>query len=81
MASANALGVLVPLAVGGAAVAGLRSAARVDWKAVLTDFATGPGRTSRLLLAVFMVLNWKNMPFMWTVRVFVSKVPPRGVHQ
>lgn len=66
MASANALGVLLPLGVGGMAVAGL-SVAHIDWKALITNFVTGPGRTSRILLAVFVVLNWKNMPFVWTV--------------
>ena len=27
----------------------------------------GPGRTSRILLLVFVFFNWKNMPFAWTV--------------
>lgn len=75
MASANALGFLLPLGVGGAAVAGL-SVAHIDWKAFITNFVTGPGRTSRILLAVYVVLNWKNMPFMWTVsRVLPSAYP------
>lgn len=82
MASANALGALLPLGVGGAAVAGL-SVARIDWKRVITDFVTGPGRTSRILLAIFVVLNWKNMPFMWTVsnRILFSPSPQNGSQQ
>lgn len=67
MASANALGFFMPVAVGSAAVAGL-SLARVDWQTIVRNFATGPGRTSRILLAVFVVTNWKSMPFVWTVR-------------
>lgn len=67
MASANALGFLLPLGAGTAAVAGL-SFARVDWKTIMRNFATGPGRTSRILLAIFVVTNWKSMPFVWTVR-------------
>lgn len=66
MASANALGYLLPLGFGTAAVAGL-SLAHVDWKTILRNFATGPGRTSRILLAVFVLTNWKSMPFVWTV--------------
>lgn len=69
MASANALGFLLPLGVGSAAVAGL-SMARVDLKTLVLNFATGPGRTSRILLALFVLTNWKSMPFVWTVRVF-----------
>lgn len=68
MASANALGYLLPLGMGSAAVAGL-SLARVDWKALVVNFVTGPGRTSRILLAMFVLTNWKSMPFVWTVRL------------
>lgn len=68
MASANALGFLLPLGMGSVAVAGL-SAARVDWKTLVVNFVTGPGRTSRILLAFFVLTNWKSMPFVWTVRV------------
>lgn len=67
MASANALGYLLPIGMGSAAVASL-SLAHVDLKAVVRNFVTGPGRTSRVLLAIFVVTNWKNMPFVWTVR-------------
>lgn len=40
---------------------------RVRWGAVAERFFTGKGRNSRILLLVFVVLNWKNMPFAWTV--------------
>lgn len=43
------------------------AAYRVDWKNVIQDFVTGPGRTSRILLLLFVIFNWKNMPFAWTV--------------
>lgn len=67
MASANALGFLLPLAAGAAGVAGV-SLLHIDLKTIATNFVTGPGRTSRILLAVFVITNYKNMPFVWTVR-------------
>lgn len=67
MASANALAYLLPLAMGSAGAASLSLAHVVDWKTMVKNFATGPGRTSRILLMVFVVVNWKNMPFVWTV--------------
>lgn len=68
MASANALGFLLPLGgIGAAGIAGM-SALHIDWKTMATNFVTGPGRTSRILLALFVVVNWKSMPFVWTVR-------------
>ncbi|ROV95739.1 hypothetical protein VMCG_07640 [Cytospora schulzeri] len=69
MASANALGYLLPLGVGAIGVASM-SLLHIDLKTLATDFVTGPGRTSRILLALFVVANWKNMPFMWTFRVW-----------
>lgn len=71
MASANALGYLLPLGVGAAGVTAM-SLLHVDLKTIVTNFVTGPGRTSRILLAVFVVTNWKTMPFAWTV----SPSPP-----
>ena len=51
-----------------AAVAYLGHRARfVDWRAWLKAFLTGPGRTSRILLAFFVLTNLKSMPFAWTV--------------
>lgn len=67
MASANALGFLLPLSVGAVGVAGV-SLLHIDLKTIATNFVTGPGRTSRILLALFVITNWKNMPFVWTVR-------------
>lgn len=53
----------VPLVLGSAGYA----ASRVDWQKAVRAFLTGPGRTSRILLLVFVVFNMKNMPFVWTV--------------
>lgn len=78
MASANkasgALGlvvpVFVPLALGSVGYA----AWRTNWSALVQSFATGPGRTSRIMLLLFVIFNWKNMPFAWTVRSFHRKL-------
>lgn len=51
--------VFAPLTVGGAGYA----AYKINWR----HFLTGPGRTSRILLLLFVFFNWKNMPFAWTV--------------
>jgi hypothetical protein len=59
--------VFLPMSAAITAYAGHR-AWHVDWRALLTHFFTGPGRTSRILLAFFILLNWKSMPFAWTVR-------------
>ncbi|KAK1756805.1 hypothetical protein QBC47DRAFT_459506 [Echria macrotheca] len=58
-----------PISAAAIAYAGHR-AMQVNWKAWLTNFLTGPGRTSRILLVIFIALNWKSMPLAWTVRVF-----------
>ncbi|KAI3397912.1 hypothetical protein diail_10081 [Diaporthe ilicicola] len=71
MASANSLGFLLPVGVGAAGVAGM-SLLHIDLKTIVTNFVTGPGRTSRILLAMFVVTNWKNMPFAWTYRVWAA---------
>lgn len=76
MASANALAYLLPLGMGSAAVASL-SLAHVDWKMIVKNFVIGPGRTSRILLAIFVVTNWKSMPFVWTV---CAPPPPPQLH-
>lgn len=55
----------VPLVLGSAGYA----ASRIDWKTAVRTFLTGPGRTSRVLLLVFVLFNMKNMPFVWTVSV------------
>ncbi|TLD28639.1 hypothetical protein PspLS_04079 [Pyricularia sp. CBS 133598] len=61
--------VMLPLTAAGAAYMG-RGLARVDWQRALVDFFTGPGRTSRILLLVFVAANRKNMLFVWTARVW-----------
>ena len=55
-----------------------RSLARLDWKAWATHFFTGPGRTSRILLALFVLANTKSMPLAWTVRAPVHLRAKRG---
>ena len=55
--------VIMPLALGSAGYA----AYRVNWGPLIKAFLTGPGRTSRILLLLFVVFNWKSMPFAWTV--------------
>ncbi|KAH6891430.1 hypothetical protein B0T10DRAFT_485270 [Thelonectria olida] len=46
------------------------AAYRIDWANAVQNFVTGPGRTSRILLLLFVIFNWKNMPFAWTYRVW-----------
>lgn len=41
---------------------------KLHWAALLKEFFTGPGRVSRILMLLFAIFNWKNMPFAWTVR-------------
>ncbi|KAM5352575.1 hypothetical protein ACJ41O_005297 [Fusarium nematophilum] len=60
--------VFAPLVVGGAGYA----AFKVKWGRMLKAFLTGPGRTSRILLLMFVFFNWKNMPLAWTYRVFYT---------
>lgn len=35
--------------------------------AMLQSFFTGPGRTSRVVALVVVLVNWKSLPFAWTV--------------
>jgi hypothetical protein len=58
--------VFVPMSVATLAYAGHR-AIQLDWRTLITHFLTGPGRTSRILLLLFVVLNWKSMPLAWSV--------------
>lgn len=58
--------VFIPASAAAAAYLGHR-ARFVDWRAWLKAFLTGPGRTSRILLAFFVLTNLKSMPFAWTV--------------
>lgn len=56
--------VFIPATVGAVGYA----AYKVNWVNTMKAFLTGPGRTSRILLLLFVFFNWKNMPFAWTVR-------------
>ncbi|EFY84714.1 hypothetical protein J3459_005953 [Metarhizium acridum] len=67
---AVAIRVIVPLALGSAGYA----AYKIDWSVAIHNFLTGPGRSSRILLLLFVALNWKNLPFAWTYRVFYAIV-------
>lgn len=76
MASAGAVGgaalilpVFVPLGVVGVGYAG-HSMLHINWTSVMTNFFTGPGRLSRILLLFFVLINYKTMPLAWTARVF-----------
>ena len=53
-----AVRVLTPLAIGSAGYA----AYRIKWAIAIKKFLTGPGRTSRILLLLFVASNWKNLP-------------------
>ncbi|KAI1496344.1 capsule polysaccharide biosynthesis protein [Biscogniauxia marginata] len=37
-------------------------------------FFTGPGRNSRIVALVVVLVNWKSLPFAWTVRVWGAMV-------
>ncbi|OAQ61659.1 capsule polysaccharide biosynthesis protein [Pochonia chlamydosporia 170] len=67
---AVAIRVIVPVALGSAGYA----AYKINWPIAIHNFITGPGRTSRILLLLFVVFNWKNLPFAWTYRVFYAIV-------
>lgn len=71
MASVHALGYIVPAVMSSvAAAAGYAGycALSADWPVAARVFLTGPGRTRRVLLLLFVLFNWKSMPLMWTVR-------------
>ncbi|KAI3553402.1 hypothetical protein CABS01_11983 [Colletotrichum abscissum] len=70
-----------------AGASGLAYAAyKIHWRIVLASFFTGPGKFSRILMLIFALLNLKNMPFVWTYRVwhaiiyhlFIRKSPRLG---
>ncbi|EPE02717.1 capsule polysaccharide biosynthesis protein [Ophiostoma piceae UAMH 11346] len=50
--------------------AGHSLVSRGDLQTLALRFLTGPGRTSRILLSLFVATNLKNMPFVWTLRLF-----------
>ncbi|PHH62974.1 hypothetical protein CDD81_6399 [Ophiocordyceps australis] len=68
---------LPPLALGSAGYA----AWRINWAALIKSFVTGPGRTSRISLLLFLLLNWKNLPFAWTSRVFYAMIQHTILHK
>jgi len=61
--------VFLPASLAATAYAGHR-AYYVDWRLWITRFLTAPGRTSRILLLIFLILNWKSLPLAWTVSLF-----------
>jgi hypothetical protein len=70
MASVGTLSLFFPIflpATGAAALYFAHKALYVDWASYARDFLLGPGRTSRILLTLFILGNLKNMPFAWTV--------------
>ncbi|KAI0009943.1 capsule polysaccharide biosynthesis protein [Xylariaceae sp. FL0662B] len=49
----------------------------------LEAFFTGPGRTSRIVALVVVLINWKSLPLAWTVRVWgamISHIFIRRLH-
>ena len=86
MASASSktggLALFVPI-IGPVTVAAAGYAAwKIHWAVLLKEFFTGPGRVSRILMLLFAIFNWKNMPFAWTVRTpeAPSLEPPKRAH-
>lgn len=78
MASASSktggLALFVPI-LGPVTVAAAGYAAwKTHWAVLVKEFFTGPGRVSRILMVLFAIFNWKNMPFAWTVRT--AGAPP-----
>ena len=67
--------VFLPASAAALAYAGHR-ALYVDWRVWLINFLTGPGRTSRILLVFFVLLNWKSLPLGWTVRLPMYSLSP-----
>lgn len=41
---------------------------KLDAPEAILAFCTGPGSYSRILAVLFLVLNWKSLPFAWSVR-------------
>ncbi|OTA98506.1 hypothetical protein M426DRAFT_325920 [Hypoxylon sp. CI-4A] len=42
------------------------------------SFFTGPGRTSRIVALVVVIVNWKSLPFAWTARVLGAMISHFG---
>lgn len=71
--------VMIPAIGAGVSYVGYK-AATTDLRKALITFVTGPGRTSRILLLVFFLTNWKSTPLSWTVcsNPLCLPFPPRG---
>ncbi|KAL7622852.1 hypothetical protein AAE478_006531 [Parahypoxylon ruwenzoriense] len=41
---------------------------------ILEAFFTGPGRTSRIIALVVVLVNWKSLPLAWTARVWGAMI-------
>ncbi|KAI1172755.1 capsule polysaccharide biosynthesis protein [Nemania sp. FL0916] len=41
---------------------------------VLEAFFTGPGRTSRIIALVVVLVNWKSLPLVWTFRIYNAMI-------
>ncbi|KAI1814006.1 capsule polysaccharide biosynthesis protein [Poronia punctata] len=41
---------------------------------VIEAFFTGPGRTSRIVALLVILVNWKSLPLAWTFRIFNAMV-------
>ncbi|KAI1429117.1 capsule polysaccharide biosynthesis protein [Xylaria sp. FL1777] len=52
----------------------LYGAYKGDVVAAIEAFFTGPGRTSRIVALVVVLVNWKSLPLAWTFRVFNGMV-------
>ncbi|ORY69080.1 capsule polysaccharide biosynthesis protein [Pseudomassariella vexata] len=56
---------------------------KTEAQAVALSFFTGPGKTSRIVALVVVLVNWKSLPLAWTVRVFnamISHILVRPFH-
>ncbi|KAI0394301.1 capsule polysaccharide biosynthesis protein [Xylariaceae sp. FL0594] len=42
--------------------------------AAIEAFFTGPGRTSRIVALVVVLVNWKSLPLAWTFRIFNAMI-------
>ncbi|KAI1850148.1 hypothetical protein JX266_004527 [Neoarthrinium moseri] len=47
---------------------------RLDMAETVRAFFTGPGSYSRIFATVVLALNWKSLPFAWTVRICHSMI-------
>ncbi|KAK7976915.1 hypothetical protein PG989_015378 [Apiospora arundinis] len=50
------------------------AAFKLDAPRAILAFCTGPGSYSRILAALFLVFNWKSLPFAWSVRMWYCMI-------